>query len=694
MAIKTKKLINFFLGLIFFIIIGLTLVIRTYYVNRLLKFSININDILIFNNFTLLIIVMEALILSLITIFSLLSFYNKLEKDLTSIEMGTKAIGSGNLEYIIKSNKNDEIGLLVNSFNLMSSKLRDSYQKNQHLASFHSLNPNPVIELDYSGGIIMFNKAALDLIKSIEGKNDISVYIPGDIGEIINEFKEKKRTLFYREIRILIFTFEEMIFFPPGINFIRIYPTDISEQKLLQKILRDNEEKYRLLYSSMSEGAALFEAVLDENGKTIDFRFLDINDSLLKMFDLNRNEVIGRTITNFIGSDLLSFFFEATNDNHPKSFEYYLKVHNRYFNFSVYSPKKGQYAGIVSDITERKSAEFILRNNEERYRDLVSGMNSGLIVYDALEKGEDFIIKDINPAALAIDNLKKDNAIGKSILKLFPVIKENGLLQVIQRVWKTGISERFPIFYFDIGFTKGWRDIFIYKLSSGEIVTLYDDVTVKKEAEDQIKTSLSEKETLLKEIHHRVKNNLQIISSLLHLQESYISDPQAINVFRDSQNRVKSMAIIHEKLYQSKDLSNVDFKSYIQNLTASLYNSYGINYEKIKLVIKSGNIMFNIDTAITVGLLLNEILSNCFKHAFPDGKVGMISINLRKRGKSNFLSVKDNGIGMPRDIDRKKINSLGIQLIFSLSQQLEGKCYITSGKGGFQGTEFKIVFPI
>jgi two-component sensor histidine kinase len=209
----------------------------------------------------------------------------------------------------------------------------------------------------------------------------------------------------------------------------------------------------------------------------------------------------------------------------------------------------------------------------------------------------------------------------------------------------------------------------------------------------KIKDSLREKEVLLREIHHRVKNNMQVISSLLNFQTRYINDKQYITILNESQNRIKSMALIHEKLYRSEDLSNIDFYDYATSLANDLFKFYIIDPRKITLNLDISEIAFEIDTAIPCGLLINELLSNALKHAFPDGREGEISISLKKKvaggGLEYELTAQDNGVGIPEDLDIAKTKSLGLQLISSLAEhQLQGK--LTLHRTG--GTAFNIIF--
>lgn len=211
-----------------------------------------------------------------------------------------------------------------------------------------------------------------------------------------------------------------------------------------------------------------------------------------------------------------------------------------------------------------------------------------------------------------------------------------------------------------------------------------------KKAEETIKASLNEKELLLKEVHHRVKNNLQVISSLFSLQSQYIEDPQILSILSDSQNRIGSMALIHEKLYHSSNLAKIDFADYIQNLVSNLFASYNISPNLIRLKLHISNISLNLDRAIPCGLLINELVTNSLKHAFPKQQAGEISIDFSVNPKGKVcLIVKDTGVGLPEGLDLQMINSLGLRLVRALTRQLKGKLEVFNSNG----TVFQIIFP-
>lgn len=219
---------------------------------------------------------------------------------------------------------------------------------------------------------------------------------------------------------------------------------------------------------------------------------------------------------------------------------------------------------------------------------------------------------------------------------------------------------------------------------------LVEEINQRSLAEERLKTSLLEKDVLIKEIHHRVKNNLQIIVSLLYLQAQQTPDAKSVNALVDSQTRVKSMALIHEKLYQSANLSSIDFEAYLQNLVTNLMVSYDIDKNRIHVTISAKNLPLTINTAIPLGLIMNELVSNSMKYAFPNGRSGNLEITGWVEGKNMQIRVKDDGVGIPEDFDWRHAKSLGLHLVQMLSRQLSGTVELARDAG----SAFTITIPM
>jgi PAS domain S-box-containing protein len=208
------------------------------------------------------------------------------------------------------------------------------------------------------------------------------------------------------------------------------------------------------------------------------------------------------------------------------------------------------------------------------------------------------------------------------------------------------------------------------------------DVTRRTVAEEQLKASLHEKEALLKEIHHRVKNNLQVISSLLALQARAVTDETTKKKFQESRDRIHSMALLHESLYQSDNLAWIDFPEYIKQLAAHLFRSYGVTAERIRLRAELDRLFLNMDTAVPCGLIINELISNSLKYAFPEGREGEIHVELRETAdRTADLTVADDGVGLAPGFDWVNARSLGLRLVRTLAQQLDASLEMGEGPG-------------
>ena len=327
----------------------------------------------------------------------------------------------------------------------------------------------------------------------------------------------------------------------------------------------------------------------------------------------------------------------------------------------------------------------VLRQSEERYRTLFDQSPVGVYIYD-----KKFRIVQCNERMAQILQSSCDRIVGLDMRSL----NDRGFIPVMERTLGGEFCREERFYEATSSGAKLWLSLSLSPLrdAHGEVIAgmaVVEDITERKQAEEQIKASLEEKEVLLREIHHRVKNNLQVISSLLDLQSRYISDEQSNNIFKESQSRIKSMAFVHEKLYQSKDLARINLAEYIRDLATNLFHSYGVSSTAIKLKITADDTLLDINTAVPLGLIINELVSNSLKHGFPKGGEGKINIELRSDNNGKFtLTVSDNGVGFSKDLDFQNTNSLGLRLVRTLTNQLKGNIEIRSNGG----TEFKIIF--
>ena len=221
------------------------------------------------------------------------------------------------------------------------------------------------------------------------------------------------------------------------------------------------------------------------------------------------------------------------------------------------------------------------------------------------------------------------------------------------------------------------------KVTNQMIESVSIEITERKQAEEHLRTSLREKEILLRELYHRTKNNMQVFSSLLELQAITIDDKNTLQLIKEIQNRIRSIALVHEKLYQSKDLSNVNLKDYVTDLIHALLISYEGSKERISIRADVDNIFLSLDTVTPCGMIISELVSNSLKYAFPEERKGEITIEFHSTGHGEVkLRISDNGIGLPKGLDFRSAKSLGFKLIRKLTEdQLRGTAELEGGKG-------------
>jgi two-component system CheB/CheR fusion protein len=335
----------------------------------------------------------------------------------------------------------------------------------------------------------------------------------------------------------------------------------------------------------------------------------------------------------------------------------------------------------IEDVTQQRLAA------EMRFRRIFETAKDGIIIADA-GSGE---ITDVNPYLESLLGYSRQELIGQKFADLLAPESVDSWREAIRALTE---REHIRLDGLRVNCKEG-RKLNVECVCSAHaeggrqiIQCNLRDVSARKEAEERIRAALREKEVLLKEIHHRVKNNLQVIYSLLNLQARQVKDKNLLDLYKESQNRVKSMALIHEELYQSKDLANIDFGGYLRKLAISLLRNYG-DPGRIRLDIDVADVLLGIDAAIPCGLIVNELVSNSLKYAFPEGGRGRIYISFRPQGPGAYqLIVGDDGIGLPPGFDLQKSESLGLQLVKTLSDQLGADLEVRTE----HGTEFRITF--
>jgi len=515
----------------------------------------------------------------------------------------------------------------------------------------------------------------------------------------------------------------------------------IIQRKRAEEALRESEERFR----SVAQSAADAIVVADDGGRIVSW-----NKGAQNIFGYKQEEVLGKPLALLMperyreaqrqGLERLRTTGESRLIG--KTVEWYgLRKDGSEFPLvlSLASWKTAgaitQYSGIIHDVTKQKRTEEALRkardeleirvqertqelakanealqaeignhirtekalqHSEKRFRALIENSTDGITLLNP--EGRVFYT---GPSTTRILGYTVEEFIGRNALELVhpddlkpaqallaDCVRTPGKVAVTQyRVQHKDGSWRW---------VEGMINNMLAEPSVAAVVVNYRDVTERKRAESQLNASLKEKELLLKEIHHRVKNNLQVISSLLNLQSKHLKDQHAIEMFHESQQRVKSMALIHEELYKTADLGKIEIASYLRNLTTHLFRSYRAHSQAIALHLHVDEIRLDVDRAISCGLIINELVSNSLKHAFPDSALAMqphrgkeIRIELRSENDERLnLLIRDNGVGLPKDLDFRHTDSLGLQLVNTLTEQLRGVIEHQDGAG----TEFRIIF--
>ncbi len=468
---------------------------------------------------------------------------------------------------------------------------------------------------------------------------------------------------------------------------------DITERKKTEEALEASEERYR----DLVEKAGIAILMDDVEGN-----FKYVNERYAKLFGYSEEEMMKLSIRDVVfHGDVARVMRYHRNriqrKKAPSRYEFRgIKKDGSLFYLEIDAQpvkKRNRIIGTrcyIWDITDRVLAEKALRLSEEKYKTIAENVDVGIYRTTSGMNGR-FI--EANPSLVKMFGYKtKDDLMKVEVAKLYHEPEARNLFQ--KKMLQEGFVKNEEVLFRKEDGTPFLGSIcaVAVKDERGKIKYfdgIVEDITERKKAEEKLKTSLLEKEVLLREIHHRVKNNLQIISSLLNLQSRHIEDAAALDMFQESRNRVRSMALVHEKLYRSEDLAKVDFGEYVRSLGSHLFMAYGVSSKSLELDVNVKDVFLDINTSIPCGLIINELISNSLKHAFKDREKGRISVGLKSNNNGQFkLVVSDDGVGLPKNLDVVKTNSLGLQLVTMLIEQLQGKFAIDKK----HGTSFEIIF--
>lgn len=471
---------------------------------------------------------------------------------------------------------------------------------------------------------------------------------------------------------------------------------DISAIKNAETELRLSEEKYRAIYSQAYIGIALVDK---DNGK-----FIEVNQRLC--------DILGYEISDLQRMTVQELRLKGDLSHLPSGKEFIKRGFERVFDEQRYSDKAGRevilnitislvkdpagqplhFVYVYEDITPKRRAEEQIRLQAAK---LSAVFESSSHMIWTMDRNYQLVSFNNNQSRWLRDNYNIKPYVGMPMLSGSMVSTEQ-----YNDFWKSKIDQafagetiKFETEYVNKRGIHHWREVFLNPIKDErevviEVSCIAHDITDQKAAEENIRQSLKEKEVLLKEVHHRVKNNLQVISSILNLQSSYVKDKKSLDLLLESQNRIKSMAFVHESLYQTKDFSNINFSSYVENICSNLVHSYSNPDNPPALNMELDNIQLNLDTAIPCGLIINELISNALKYAFKGKEQGRLDVQVKSQKEKLKIVIADNGKGLPENIDYRNTESLGLQLVVTLVEQINGKIALETKKG----TKFTIEF--
>lgn len=567
-------------------------------------------------------------------------------------------------------------------------------------------NYSAAVMLGYDNGEDLLQKNVMEFLHP-SFRTEVEKRISKIIGKnervpmIEEKFLKKDGSYIDVEVTALPFTYR-------GNTAVQVIARDITFRKKAEKALAESEERYRAFITQSTEG--IYRLELEKPIKISAFPrdqvrhilkhcyIAECNDAMAFMYGYNNSsELIGKKLVEMYGGEerpedilrLTEFVISEYKSQNMETQEFDRNRKLKYFvNNAVGIVQNGYLTriwGTQTDITE-------LKEKESEVRKLLTAVDQSpvSIVITDLSGNIEFV----NPKFSEITGYTADEAIGKN-----PRLLKSGETSSDEytRLWHTISSGNEWVGEFHNKKKNGelfWESALItpVKNDKGETVrylAIKQDITEQKANDEKLKQSLKEKEVMLREIHHRVKNNLQIISSLLKLQGGYTKDPVASEYLRISQHRVKTMALIHQQLYRSEDLSKINFEEYIKQLVGHLFAAYGTRRDRVNFLVCAKDIYLSIDKAIPSGLIVNELVSNSLKHAFGSEPGGNVEISVSNQNDFYYLNVKDNGKGFPADIDFRNTHSLGMQLVITLTEQLGGEIHLNNSSGA----EFNISFP-
>ncbi len=610
------------------------------------------------------------------------------------------AILSASLEELrraraeIKSQVEERTAELVRANAALQAKVAEQRHvagEAQSLARFPAENPNPVLRLSQEGTVLYANEACGGLL--------------GDWGCEVDSLAP----LFWRELAAEVFAggrartmdvpvadrvYSFAVVPIAGAGYVNLYGQDVTQRVRAEAQVRESEARFHSLYAAMAEGMALHEVIYDEPGRAVDYVILDVNAAFETTTGLSREQAVSRKASELYGTGqppYLETYAHVAASGEPVTFETYFPPMDKHFSISVFSPGPGRFATVFSDISGRVRAEEALRY--QAY--LLENTSDAIISSDTA-----FVIRSWNRAAEEIYGWRAGEVIGKPAGEVLRAEFDEPVEEVTSRFFAEGY----------------WKGEVVHRRKDGTpvhilasarllrdeagnpsvVVSANRDITERKQVEaqrdatlEELKAALAEKEILMREIYHRVKNNIQALIYLMDMQAEHIEDRDTLRMIGELQDRARAMTLVHDKLYQGRSLARIDFGDYLRDLVAHLHRALWTD-RPLTWLIDVESAWVGVDMAIPCGLVVNELVTNALKYAFPGGQPCAvrgeteckIGIEFRAADDQFTLVGGDNGVGLPPSMDWTTTKSMGLQLIDILvHHQLQGQIELDNRAG-------------
>jgi PAS domain S-box-containing protein len=505
-----------------------------------------------------------------------------------------------------------------------------------------------------------------------------------------------------------------------------IYKSLKEPYQLIFHELKETEARYRLLFENMKSGFALHKLIVNDDNKPVDYEFIDVNKAFEKHSGLVKESVIGKRVLEVLPDiksdsfDWIGKYGEITQNNKFADFESYSKILKRWFNVKAYSPMKGYFATIIEDITDKKNLQIKLTNQTNTLQAIFDNAPFILALVD-----ENLKIERINRVGIEYSGKKESDILGNLSGSVFNCINTFDGVSCGNGANCQTCPIRTSVYYTakhgkPVNNREGQMELLIAGkhtpvdlLISTSLIKIDDkdkillsliDITERKrievmlhealdlsrQKEAEVENLLQEKELLLREVHHRIKNNMSTVESLLRLHMKQIDNKEAQAALIDANSRIRSVQVLYEKLFRSDNFNEVDMRDYLSPMLDEVISVFPVHSE-VAIIKKIDSFPIDAKLVFPFGIIINEIVTNIMKYAFVEDKQDKkIEVTAEKIENQARVIIHDNGMGMPPDFNLEEAKGFGLHLVKMLINQIKGEMKIEN----VEGTKFTLIFPL